>query len=61
MGGISHIFARRDTNALPILPKWGHVRRDASTHLIQQFKNAILSRNLEQNMSRMHIFGGKRR
>jgi len=33
------------------LGKWGLATRGASIHLIHPLKNAVLSRNLDQNMS----------
>jgi len=39
------------------LGKWGHAPQGASTHLIQPFKNTVLSRNLDQIMLKMRIFG----
>jgi len=39
--------------------KWGHVPRGASTHLIQPFKNAVLSWNLDQNIPKNAYFWEK--
>jgi len=36
--------------------KWDHVPRGASTFLIQPIKNAVLSRNLDQNMPKNAYF-----
>jgi len=39
--------------------KWRHAPQGASTHLIQPFKNAVLSRNLNQIMSKNAYFWKK--
>jgi len=39
--------------------KWGHTLQGASTHLIQPFKNAVLSRILDQIMPKNAYFWKK--
>jgi len=50
MGNWSYSFNLPTSGVAGEGVKWGHVPRGTSTHFIQPFKNAVLSRNLEQNM-----------